>query len=156
VSDAGLRLDPPVEFVPMRPEDLDAVVAAEARAHPFPWTRGHFADSLAAGHGSWLCRADDRLLGYAVLLPGVEEMEILNITVLPEYQRRGFGGRLLAHLLDVARGHRAARMLLEVRPGNAAALALYRRCGFAEIGRRRGYYPAEGGREDAIVMALPL
>jgi [ribosomal protein S18]-alanine N-acetyltransferase len=83
----------------------------------------------------------------------VDEAHLLNITVLPERQRCGLGGELLGYLFDVARSHGAVRMLLEVRPGNDAALALYRRFGFGEIGRRRGYYQ---GSEDAIVMAREL
>lgn len=133
--------------------DLDAVVAAEQRCHEFPWTRGNFADSLAAGHGAWLAREEGRMTGYAVMLHAVDDAQLLNITILPELQHCGRGSALLGHLFDQARAWGATRMLLEVRPGNASGLALYRRHGFREIGRRPGYYPARHGREDAIVMA---
>ncbi len=140
----------------MRPDDLDAVVEAEQRCHEFPWTRGNFADSLAAGHGAWLAREDGRMTGYAVMMRAPDESHLLNITILPDLQRGGRGSALLAYLFEEARTWGAARMLLEVRPGNASGLALYRRNGFAEIGRRRDYYPAKAGREDAIVMACEL
>lgn len=136
--------------------DLDSVVALEQRCHAFPWTRGNFSDSLAAGHGAWLVREAGAVIAYAVMMPAPDEAHLLNITVAPELQRTGRGTALLRQLFDLARVWKANRMLLEVRPGNAAALALYRRHGFAEIGRRRGYYPAAGGREDAIVMAREL
>ncbi len=147
---------PRIEFAPMRDEDVDAVAAAEQRSYEFPWTRGNFVDSLRAGHSMWIGREDGAPIGHAVVMMAVDEAHLLNLTIVPERQRRGLGGALLGHAMAVARGHGAARMLLEVRPGNAPALALYRRCRFAEIGRRKGYYPGHAGREDAIVMARDL
>jgi ribosomal-protein-alanine N-acetyltransferase len=149
-------LKPRLDFVPMRETDVDAVTAAEQRAYDFPWTRGNFVDSLKAGHSAWVCREDGVLVGYAVLMRVVDEAHLLNITILPEFQRCGLGSELLGQLFDVARGHGAVRMLLEVRPGNVSGLALYRRFLFSEIGRRRGYYPGLDGREDAIVLAREL
>ncbi|RMD78948.1 MAG: GNAT family N-acetyltransferase, partial [Gammaproteobacteria bacterium] len=74
----------------------------------------------------------------------------------PERRRRGHGGYLLRRLIQIAGRLGARTLFLEVRPSNAAALALYRRLGFEEVGRRRGYYPAMEGREDALVLALAL
>lgn len=147
---------PRLELAPMREADIDAVTAAEQEAYEFPWTRGNFVDSLNAGHSVWTYREGGELVGYAVLMMVVDEAHLLNITILPEHQRRGLGGELLGQLLAIARGHGAVRMLLEVRPGNAAGLALYRRFLFSEIGRRRGYYPGRAGREDAIVLVREL
>ena len=140
----------------MTEADLDAVTAAEGRIHAFPWTRGNFADSLAAGHGAWLVREDGRMAGYAVMMQAPDEAHLLNISVLPELQRGGRGSALLIRLFDLARTQGAARMLLELRPGNVSGQGFYRRHGFVEIGRRRDYYPAHEGREDAIVMARDL
>ncbi len=145
-----------MEVIPMCAADLDLVVALEQRCHAFPWTRGNFVDSLAAGYGAWLVREAGELAAYAVMMPAPDEAHLLNITVAPELQRGGRGAALLQELFDLARNWKANRMLLEVRPGNAVALALYRRHGFSEIGRRRDYYPAVSGREDAIVMAREL
>lgn len=136
--------------------DLDAVVAAEARIHRFPWTRGNFADSLAAGHGAWVVQESEMLVGYAVMMQVLDEAHLLNISVLPELQRQGRGTSLLQHMFGLARLQGMTRMLLEVRQGNAPGLGLYRRHGFVEIGRRRDYYRAHEGREDAIVMAREL
>jgi [ribosomal protein S18]-alanine N-acetyltransferase len=140
----------------MTDADLDAVAAAEARIYAFPWTRGNFADSLAAGHGAWLVREDGRMIGYAILMQVLDEAHLLNISVLPELQRSGRGSALLVHIFAQARMQAATRMLLEVRPGNLAGQSFYKRHGFIEIGRRRDYYPAHDGREDAIVMARDL
>jgi len=145
-----------LHFPIMTDADLDAVAAAEARIHPFPWTRGNFADSLAAGHGAWLVREGGRMTGYAILMQIMDEVHLLNISVLPELQHSGRGSALLLHMFDQSRLQAAARMLLEVRPGNLAGQGFYRHHGFVEIGRRRDYYPAHDGREDAIVMAREL
>lgn len=140
----------------MTDADLDAVAEAERHIYAFPWTRGNFADSLAAGHGAWLAREDGRLTAYAVMMQALDEVHLLNISVLPEAQGVGRGSALLGHLFDFARKRAATRMLLEVRPGNVSGLGFYRRHGFVEIGRRRDYYPAHEGREDAVVMACEL
>ncbi|MCX7150166.1 MAG: ribosomal protein S18-alanine N-acetyltransferase [Rhodocyclales bacterium] len=145
-----------IRYAPMTEADLDAVAEAERRIYAFPWTRGNFADSLAAGHGAWLAQEKGCMTGYAVMMQALDEVHLLNITVLPEAQGAGRGSALLSHLIDLARMKAATRMLLEVRPGNTSGQGFYQRHGFVEIGRRRDYYPAHEGREDAIVMACEL
>lgn len=145
-----------LHYPPMSPADLGEVVAAERRIYAFPWTRGNFADALAANYGAWLAKEDGRMVGYAVMMYASDEVHLLNLSVLPELQRAGRGSALLSHLVCLARVRAGRRMLLEVRRGNSAGRSFYRRHGFVEIGRRRDYYPAHGGREDAIVLALGL
>jgi len=140
----------------MTETDLDAVAAVEARIYPFPWTRGNFADSLAADHDAWLAQEGGRMVGYALMMQVLDEIHLLNISVLPELQHGGRGSALLLHLFDQARLRAATRMLLEVRPSNVSGQRFYQRHGFAEIGRRPDYYPVQGGREVAIVMARDL
>lgn len=141
---------------PMHEGDLDAVMEIELRAYPFPWTRGIFQDCLRAGYPGRVLVGDTGLLGYGLLSIAADEAHVLNVCVDPQRQSRGFGRRLLRELVQVAREHRAARVFLEVRPSNAAAIALYHSEGFNEIGRRPRYYPAVIGREDALVMAMEL
>ncbi len=142
---------------PMRAADADAVIAVEVRAYPHPWSRGNFIDSLAAGYTARLAQGDDGdLVGYFVAMPGVDELHLLNLTVAPEHQGRGHGRALLRAVVGVAEAQAATRLLLEVRESNQRARQLYASHGFAELGRRRAYYPARGGREDAIVMSLAL
>jgi ribosomal-protein-alanine N-acetyltransferase len=143
-------------YPPMTEADLDAVAEAEGRIHAFPWTRGNFADSLAAGHDAWLALEDGCFTGYGVMMQVLDEAHLLNISVLPELQRSGRGSALLLQLCDLARTRGARRMLLEVRPGNLSGQGFYKRHGYVEIGRRHDYYPAHEGREDAIVMACEL
>lgn len=149
-------LAPRLSYQPMTEADLDAVSAIEARICAFPWTRGNFADSLKSGHSAWVAYEGDLLVGYGVVMMVIDEAHLLNISIVPERQRQGLGSLLLEHFFAVARGYGGTRMLLEVRPSNESGQALYGRYGFVAIGRRKGYYPAADGREDAIVMAREL
>lgn len=143
-------------FMPMTEGDLAEVTALEERLQSFPWSLGNFRDALSAGYGAWLLREQGVLAGFVVTMAAVDETHLLVIGVASQYQRNGRGRALLAHAENRARQDGMTRMLLEVRPSNEAAVHFYRQTGFAEIGRRRGYYPAEAGREDAIVMAKQL
>lgn len=146
-----------VQLRALQADDLEAVLAIEVAAYSHPWTRGNFQDSLLAGHPTMaLCNGDGELIGYSVAMPGVDELHLLNLTVARRCQRLGLGARLLAAVLDQARDAALRTVWLEVRASNFPALALYRRFGFAQVGLRRGYYPARHGREDAVLMSLPL
>jgi len=139
------------------PADVDAIVRIEQRVHAHPWTRGNFVDAFISGYVCKVYEEGNEVIGYAVIMPAVDEVQLLNISIAAEHQRRGLGRKLLLELFAVARGMGMRRMLLEVRPTNVAALGLYRAIGFCEIGRRRGYYPSDNnGREDAIVMECIL
>lgn len=150
------RPAPGSQVRPMRQADIEAVADIENRSYVFPWTPGIFRDCLRAGHHCWVLEADTKLLGYGVLSAAAGEAHILNICIAPEYQGRGHGRRLLRRLVDLARWHKAQQVFLEVRPSNPRAIALYLDEGFNEIGNRPNYYPAEKGRENAIVMAMEL
>jgi ribosomal-protein-alanine N-acetyltransferase len=141
---------------PMRESDLDAVLEIERRAYEFPWTLGIFRDCLLANYPAWVLAQGDRIAGYGLLSLAADEAHVLNLCTAPEAQGQGHGRRLLRALLQIARSRGAKRVFLEVRPSNAAAIALYDAEGFNEIGRRPRYYPARNGREDALVMALEL
>ena len=141
---------------PMLGNDLAQVVRIERASYEFPWTAGNFHDSLRAGYSTWVAEQERQVFAYMVLMLGYEEGHVLNLTVAPEWRRRGIATELLLHAAYTARCHRAEALFLEVRPSNQGALALYRQMGFSELGVRRRYYPAVDGREDAIVMRLAL
>lgn len=152
----GTVSEPGEVIRPMRAEDLTEVARQEAALYVFPWSQGNFRDSLAAGYSCWVMLADKRMIGYAVLMVGVQETHLLNLSVVSARQRGGLGSRMMMHLLDVSRQCEATRVLLEVRRSNAPARAFYAVHGFQELGERRGYYPAGNGREDAIIMERTL
>ncbi|WP_018606983.1 ribosomal protein S18-alanine N-acetyltransferase [Uliginosibacterium gangwonense] len=143
-------------FTPMREDDLLWVAEQEREIYPFPWSLNNFRDALSAGYSSWVMRCGAETIGYAVLMLVINEAHLLNISILPQWQKQGQGDCLLAHLKKVAVQNGAASMFLEVRPSNVHALDFYRRRGFEQIGLRKGYYPAAQGREDALVMRSEL
>jgi len=169
---------------PITLERVPAVVAVEQSAYTHPWSRGNFIDSLAAGYHCQCLVApadegephtpppparglrlrnrpahrgsDEVLIGYFIAMKGVDEVHLLNITVAPAFQRQGWAPLMLEALAGWSRAQNAQWLWLEVRASNLRALAVYERNGFRRVGVRKGYYPAQGGREDAIVMSLRL
>lgn len=143
-------------FRPMRAEDLNAVIAIERVIYTHPWTRGNFSDSLKAGYSCWVFECAGSMVGYGVMLLAANEAHLLNLSVAGPWQRQGMGHKLLEHFIRLAKDYRGKMLYLEVRPSNAAALRLYESAGFTLVAMRRSYYPAGHGREDALLMGLPL
>src|SRR5512135_1842831 len=136
----------------MSEADLDAVLRIEREVHAHPWTHGNFSDALRSNYLCKVAEENEAMLGYAVLMLAVDESELLDIAIAAQHQRHGWGRKLLEEMMVLARRHGMRRIVLEVRTSNVAAINLYRDAGFANIGLRRDYYPAENGREDAILM----
>ena len=136
--------------------DMDEVMVIEEAIYAFPWTRGIFRDCLSVGYPCRVLQVEGKVVAYAILSVAAREAHILTLCVSPETRRQGYGELMLADLLQLARERRAESIYLEVRPSNQAAIRLYEKTGFREIGIRPDYYPDEFGREDAMVMALPL
>jgi ribosomal-protein-alanine N-acetyltransferase len=144
-------------FEPMTEARLPEVLAIEQLAYAHPWTHGNFADSLRSGYQAQLLCAGGRILGYFVAMKGVDEVHLLNITVVPEFQGQGWGRVLLDALALWSRGQGAQWLWLEVRVGNERAQQVYIHYGYRRVGERKAYYPSNGGRrEDAIVMSYKL
>ncbi|HEY7656222.1 MAG TPA: ribosomal protein S18-alanine N-acetyltransferase [Burkholderiales bacterium] len=150
------QLDMLPRYRRMTAADLDGVVAIEEAIYPHPWTRGNFSDSLAADYDCWIVECGGEQAGYCVVMIAAGEAHLLNLSVAGPWQRRGLGREILGFVLQLARRRGAQRILLEVRPSNQAARALYAAAGFTEVATRQGYYPAGAGREDAIVLQLQL
>lgn len=139
---------------PLTAEDLPAVLALEVQGHAFPWSRGNFEDALASAYYMVVLEQDGRVSGYGIVQVILDEGHLLNITIDTALHGQGLGRYLLQHLLDYAHSH-TDTLFLEVRPSNTRAITLYQSAGFNEIGLRRNYYPAkDGGREDALLMAM--
>ena len=160
-----------LSFMPMQVVDLDEVLKIESVSHIHPWTKGNFSDSLAAGHWAYCIRpqVDQMVKGsyldpavlwaYCILFPAVDELHLLNITVSPHLRKLGLGQRMMAAIEGVAAQQKMPRIILEVRPSNTAAITLYQKLDYEQIGVRKNYYPANletGSREDALVMAKSI
>lgn len=138
-------------------QNLDAVTAIEQAANQFPWQRKHFESSLRAGHTAHIFLNDsEQIIAYYIVQQIVDEAHLLNICVDPGAQGKGVGRKILEHVIDYAESIPASIILLEVRQSNLRAQNLYSSIGFNEMSIRNDYYPAENGREDAILMAMDL
>ncbi len=149
------------EPVVMEIDQVHAPALAEIHAASFHkgWGMDEFESMIAdrSIHGHVLQRRENGpVVGFILTRFAVDEGEILSIAVAPALRGRGLSGRLLeTHVQGLRRLH-LERLFLEVESGNEAALALYRRHGFTEIGRRKGYYKTAAGAADAIMMQRPL
>ena len=160
------RADDEVRFEPLTALWLDEVMQIEQQAYAHPWSRANFADSIQTGYQmqvltSSMASGSDKqpILGYFIAMKGFEEVHLLNITVAPEHQGRGWARAMLEALAVWSRGQAADWLWLEVRASNARALKVYQDHGFKLVSVRQDYYPAgpkANGREDAIVMSLKL
>lgn len=138
--------------------DIEQILAIEEKVYSHPWTRGNFLDSFYSGQEACGLRNKSKnLLAYFVLMSVVDEMHLLNFTVDAKFQRQGLALVLLDKMSERVREKNIFSILLEVRKSNQRAIDIYQRYGFAEIGRRKAYYPStDGVREDAIVMRIEL
>ncbi|MFM9879773.1 MAG: ribosomal protein S18-alanine N-acetyltransferase [Burkholderiaceae bacterium] len=155
-----------VMFEALVPARLDEVLQIESDSYTFPWSRQNFIDSMDAGYAIQLLVApapgndgdsSSPILGYFVAMRGADEVHLLNLTVAPAYRHQGWAVLLLEGLMLWARRDRAQWLWLEVRGSNLRAQQIYSRYGFACVGIRKNYYPAEDNqREDALIMSLAL
>ncbi|EKM0364137.1 ribosomal protein S18-alanine N-acetyltransferase [Cronobacter turicensis] len=136
--------------------DLAAAFAIEQRAHAFPWSEKTFASNQGERYLNLRLDVDGTMAAFAITQVVLDEATLFNIAVDPAFQRRGLGRALLLHLIEALETRGVLTLWLEVRDSNHAARALYERLGFNEATIRRNYYPTSDGREDAIIMALPL
>lgn len=141
----------------MRQEDLPEVLAIEGKNYNFPWSEGIFNDCLkSANYACLICEELDVITGFSIVSILAGEAHIMNICVDPAVQKQGVGSKLLEYMIELATP-KAETIFLEVRPSNLAAISLYKKRGFNEIGVRKAYYPAVNGRrEDAVMLALEL
>ncbi|WP_455426816.1 ribosomal protein S18-alanine N-acetyltransferase [Dryocola sp. LX212] len=140
----------------LTPDDLPAAYAIEQRSHAFPWTEKTLASNQGERYFNLRLDVDGQMAAFAVTQVVLDEATLFNIAVDPAWQRKGLGRQLLEHLISELEAKDVFTLWLEVRASNAAAIALYESLGFNEATIRRNYYPTKEGREDAIIMALPL
>ena len=142
-----------VTIVPMAAEHLDRLAQLERMCFSRPWSQKMLAEELDNQCAAFLVALEPETaqpVGYAGLLVVADEGYITNVAVDPVCRRQGVARQLLQVFDSFARGNHLAFLTLEVRPSNAAAIALYRSFGFAEAGRRRNYYDLP--KEDALIL----
>ena len=140
----------------LEPTDLPAAFHIEKRAHAFPWSEQTFASNQGERYLNLQLSVDGVMAAFAITQIVLDEATLFNIAVDPAFQRRGLGRELLEQVIDEVEKRGVVTLWLEVRASNVAAIALYESLGFNEATIRRNYYPTAEGREDAIIMALPI
>lgn len=136
--------------------DVPAIARIERDSFGSPWSAEEITKDVTAGGNVYVAVAEcgEEKAGFGEIRTVAGEAQIYNIAVAPEFRREGIGEALLRHMIDRAEADGCGLVTLEVRSGNEAAMELYKKLGFREVGRRRGYYSKEG--EDAILMDLDL
>ena len=142
-----------VKIVPMAAEHLDRLEQLERMCFSRPWSKKMLAEELDNQCAAFLVAVEpetEKAVGYAGLLVVADEGYITNVAVDPSCRRQGVAAQLLQVFDNFAKGNHLAFLTLEVRPSNAAAIALYECFGFREVGRRRNYYDLP--KEDALIL----
>jgi ribosomal-protein-alanine N-acetyltransferase len=157
---------PRLAITPMLLDDIPAIMELEARCFESPWSADIYRRELITSSFSFYHVVRPAVVSTDGDLPPIlayggcwvmgDECHLMTIATHPDWRRRRMSEWLLLDLLATARGRAAAQCTLEVRSGNDAAIALYEKLGFEQVGVRRNYYPASARRrrEDALIMTL--
>ncbi len=137
----------------MLPVHATSVAELEKITFSEPWSEKSLLESLDKGI-FLVCLENDRVQGYVGSYCTPDEAAVTNVAVFPEYKRRGVGEALMRELIKRACDKGLDRISLEVRVSNTAALSLYEKLGFENVGTRRGFYCCP--REDAYVLIYNL
>ena len=145
-----------IRIRPAKLYDVPALARIERDSFGSPWSAEEITKDVTAGGNVYVAVAEygAEKAGYGEIRFVAGEAQIYNIAIAPEFRREGIGEALLRHMIAKAEDDGFNLVTLEVRGGNEAAMALYTKLGFREVGRRKGYY-AKGG-EDAVLMDLNL
>lgn len=139
------------------PEDFSQLFEIEQAAHLVPWSEGILRNNQGDKYLNLKWQAQGEILAFAICQQVLDEATLFNIAVHPKAQGKGIGKQLLSGLIAQLRCRDVLTLWLEVRASNQVAIQLYQSLGFNEVTVRKRYYPTpDGGREDAIVMALYL
>ena len=116
-----------------------------------PWSEKSVASELDNRWALWLVAVEEeRVVGYIGSQTSIDETDVMNVAVHPDFRRRGIAESLIIRLVDELKMRGSHALMLEVRASNAPAIALYEKLGFFEIGRRKNYY--RNPREDALIL----
>lgn len=141
---------------PISPDDFDRLFEIEQAAHLVPWSKGTLLNSQGEKYLNLKLSEGGQIVGFAISQIVLDEATLFNIAIDPTQQGKGYGKRLLSELILQLKAKGVATLWLEVRENNPAR-KLYDSLGFNEVDIRKNYYPTpEGGRENAVVMALYL
>lgn len=137
--------------------DFDRLFEIEQAAHLVPWSKGTLLNNQGEKYLNLKLSAQGEIVAFAICQTVLDEATLFNIAVYPQFQGKGYGKTLLNGLVERLRTQDVLTLWLEVRESNQTAQHLYNAVGFNEVTVRKNYYPTpDGGRENAVIMALYL
>ena len=140
-----------MEITPMQRQDVPQIAALEKKCFSDPWSEQSVESELDNPLSLWLvCREGERILGYVGSQTVLGETDMMNVTVSPDARRQGIAQKLIVALEAQLRQQGSRSLSLEVRPSNTAAVSLYRKMGFTQVGRRPNYY--RHPKEDGLIL----
>ena len=140
-----------IQFVEMKAEHVPQVADLERTCFADPWSEKSISSELGNIWSLWLVALlDDTVIGYIGSQTAIDETDVMNVAVHPDYRRRGVAESLIDMLVTELKNRGSHALMLEVRASNAAAIALYEKMGFAQVGLRKNYY--RNPKEDALIM----
>ncbi len=140
-----------IEIAPFSMADIGEAYLIERRSFGDPWSEADFAELVLSDMTVFYsARSGARVVGYVGIYHILDEGQILNIAVSPEYRKRGIASALIGKIKEYARANGITFLTLEVRESNASARALYEKHGFYQVGVRTNYYSQP--KENAILM----
>lgn len=135
----------------MNATHVSQVAALEKLCFADPWSEMSIASELQNLWAYWLVAvSDDRVVGYIGSQSSIDEADVMNVAVHPEYRRQGIAEGLICTLVEELKNRGIHALLLEVRASNAPAIALYEKLGFQQVGLRKNYY--RNPKEDALIL----
>ena len=132
--------------------DLAQISTIEKETNEYPWSLNNFKSSLDAGNNSIVLKDEKNILGYAFFSVIGTDSHLLNITVSKNYQRKGYGKKILEKVLYQSKVLGATIVFLEVRVSNYRAIDFYEKFGFKRDAIRYNYYDGNP-KEDALLMS---
>ena len=140
-----------IEYLLMNSSHVQSIADLEKRCFSDPWSVNSITSELNNPLSLWVVALDgDTLVGYVGSQTVLGWADMMNLAVSPEYRRQGVGEELVEQLMNHLRAKEASCLTLEVRASNDPAIALYRKLGFVEVGRRPNYY--HNPKEDALIL----
>ena len=135
----------------MRQEHVAQVAELEKLCFADPWSENSVASELINPLSLWLVAVDgERVAGYVGSQTVMEESDMMNVAVHPDYRKQGIATALIVGLVEQLRKRGSHSLTLEVRASNETAISVYKQLDFQEVGRRKNYY--RNPREDALIL----
>lgn len=140
-----------MNYVRMNKTHVEAVAQLETVCFSDPWSITSIGSEVDNPLSLWIVALDgEKVVGYVGSQSVLGWADMMNLAVSPDYRRLGIGERLVNELTLQLKDNNVSCLTLEVRQSNSSAISLYTKLGFAEVGRRPGYY--HNPREDALIL----